>query len=306
MDNSLLQILGESQSILVLLPKTAYFDQVAASLALFLGFNGQKDVSVVSPTPMTVDMNRLIGVNKITSELGNKNLVIGFENYDGKNIERVSADLEEGKFYLTVIPKAGNSAPTKDSLTTEYSGLSADTVVLVGGANDSHFPYLEKKEFENVKLVHIGNRELATSKNVTSFVRNAPAVSEIVAETFILAAQSGQFNIEPDVATNLVMGIEDASKGFSSPETNADTFNIFATLLRLGGQRKPQDLDKSQFPEGSIPNAPLSMPKSQKPTEVTTEQPKQDNLPKGLEPNDKVAPKEWLKPKIFKGTDTGK
>lgn len=300
MNNTILQALEPSKSILVLLPKTAYFDQVAAALSLYLTFGNFKETTIVSPTPMTVEMNRLIGVNKITDDIGSKNLVISFGDYDGKDIERVSADLEDGKFFLTVIPKPGVKAPSKENMVTDYSGVSADTVILVGGANDSHFPVLNQPEFANLKLIHVGNRPLNTTREVQSFVRDASSVSEIVGEMFILAAQSGAFTIHPDIATNLVMGIEDASKGFSTPETNADTFNIFANLLRLGGQRKPKAPDMNQFPEGSIPEAKPTRDTSEKrpnDEQVTVQKPVQDV-------QSEATPKDWLKPKIFKGTST--
>ena len=107
---------------------------------------------------MMVGFNRIIGVNKITSELGNKNLTIKFKGYDAGNIEKVSYDINNGEFKLTVVPKAGFTSPDKEQMDLSFSGISADLVILVGGANDSHFPILESDELASAKVVHIGNR----------------------------------------------------------------------------------------------------------------------------------------------------
>jgi hypothetical protein len=80
------------------------------------------------------------------------------------------------------------------------------------------------------------------------------------------------------VATNLLMGIEEGSNKFSHPEVNADTFQLVAELMRAGGERiqKHSDL-RENLPPGAIPG--------EKPTEEKKE-----------------APKDWLEPKIYKGT----
>ena len=54
---------------------------------------------------MVVEFNRLVGVNKITTELGNKNLVIKFKYYKVAGSEIVSYDIEKGEVKLSVMPK---------------------------------------------------------------------------------------------------------------------------------------------------------------------------------------------------------
>ena len=146
MENSFKSVISQSKSILILLPTKPYFDQVAASLSLYLALKEEKEVSVYSPSPITVEFNRLIGVNRITSELGNKNLVIRFTDYKATDIERVSYDIENSQFRLTVIPKLRITPPTKEQIELSYSGVSAETVIVIGGANETHFPALATKD----------------------------------------------------------------------------------------------------------------------------------------------------------------
>jgi hypothetical protein len=276
-ENSFGSIIEASKSILILLPTKPYFDQVAAGLSLFLTLRDGKDTAITCPSPMLVEFNRLVGVNKVTSELGNKNLTIKFIDYKASDIERVSYDIENGEFRLTVIPKVGFNAPKKEQVAFEYSGLSADTIILIGGANETHFPALASKDLVNAKIVHIGTRALtmAGQRDIISFASPASSVSELVAT---LINQSG-FRLDQDISTNLLMGIEEGSREFKGPDVRPETFETVAQLLRAGGQRVPQGpVNKDAFPQGAVPG------------EEVVEEKKEE------------APKDWLEPKIYKGT----
>jgi len=280
MDNSFGSIINSANSTLILLPTKPFFDQVAAGLSLYLSLKEKKDASISCPSPMVVEFNRLVGVNKVTQELGNKNLVVRLVDYPAENIERVSYDIENSEFRLTIIPKPGFPSPKKEQANLGYSGVSADTVILIGGANKSHFPAItSSKDLAGAKIIHIGTRALSTSpeSGIMSFAKPASSCSEIVAN---LIKESG-FVLDVDIATNLLAGIEDGSNKFSGSEVVADTFQTVADLMRVGGVRKQrfshQNLQKGKFPSGSIPGKKIVEEK-------------------------KEAPKDWLEPKIYKGT----
>jgi len=275
-ENSFGSIIGSSRSILILLPLKPYFDQVAAGLALYLAVRESKDTAITCPSPMLVEFNRFVGVNKVTSELGNKNLTIRFTNYKASDIEKVSYDIENSEFKLTVVPKSGFASPKKEQVVFEYSGLSADTIILIGGANETHFPALSSKDLVGSKTVHVGTRALSLEgKRVMSFAAPASSISELVAT---LINQSG-LRLDRDIATNLLMGIEEGSGAFKGPDVTPETFEIVAQLLRAGGQRTPKErIEKGSYPAGAIPGQEVEIEKKEE------------------------APKDWLEPKIYKGT----
>lgn len=281
MENSFKSIVEQSKSILILLPTKPYFDQVAAGLSLYLALREKKEVSIVSTNPMTVEFNRLVGVNKITQELGNKNLIIKFTDYKASDIERVSYDIENSQFRLTVIPKAGAPVPTKEQAQLSHSGVSSDIVILVGGVNESHFPAISSKDLVGAKLVHIGTKPLSLSsgRQVISLARPASSASEIIAT---LIKESG-LNLGVDIATNLLMGIEEGTNKFSSSGVTAGTFQHVAELMQSGGQRMGYARQQRQvIPPGAIPGQiPRQPPQREEPGK---------------------APKDWLEPKIYKGT----
>lgn len=284
MENSFGSIIESAKSVLVVLPTKPYFDQVAAGLSLYLSLRDKKETSIICPSPMVVEFNRLVAVNKIVPEMGNKNLNIKFVNYKAEDIEKVSCNVEEGEIVLSVVPKAGFEAPRKEQVELLYSGVSADTVILIGGANQNHFPVIATPDLANSKIVHVGIRALENdgSKSVLSFARPASTTSELIASIIV---ESG-LELDPDIATNLLAGIEEGSKGFKGFDVTAETFQVVANLLRAGGKRQPEErLDPGSFPPGSIPGEVLPQP-------VKIE---------GVEKKE-TPPQDWLEPKIYKGT----
>lgn len=293
MDNSFNSLIDSASSVLILLPSKPYFDQVAAGMALYLSLYDKKEAAISCPSPMTVGFNRIVGVNKISSEIGNKNLTIKFAGYDATNIEKVSYDIENGEFKLSVVPKSGFPAPEKNQLDLSYAGVSSDLVILIGGANDSHFPLLASEDLAGAKVVHIGTRVLSSSRDVMSFAKPGASVSELVAN---LIKENGM-SMDPDIATNLLMGIEEGSSNFVSSEVTPETFETYAYLLRSGGRRQPKTkLSPASFPEGAIPIAPFGKGRQPQP------QPIQDVEGTQEQEQDINPPDDWLQPKIFKGT----
>lgn len=308
MENSLLSLIDSAASILVVLPTKPYFDQVAAGLSLYLAIHDRKEVSIFCPTPMMVGFNRLIGVNKISAEVGNKNLVIKFAGYDATSIDKVSYDIDNGEFKLTVVPKTGSTAPQKEQVDIGFAGISADLVILVGGANDSHFPILSTNELANAKIAHIGTRVLDSQRQVMSFAKPGATTSELVANLI----KENNLTLDADTATNLVMGVEEGSMNFTSSEVTPETFETFAYLLRNGGQRlRKVKLSPMGFPPGAIPTRPFQaqVSKVQQVEQVLQDKNTQAGETSAIDPNDTQEteqdvnpPSDWLQPKIYKGT----
>ena len=84
--------------------------------------------------------------------------------------------------------------------------------------------------------------------------------------------QEAGFALDPDVATNLMMGLEAGSGNFSAAGVTAQTFQMAADLMSTGGRRVPQDAPRAQdFPTGAVPSAPpswLEEPKIYKGTSI--------------------------------------
>lgn len=310
MEKSFKTVIDQSNSILLLLPKNPDFDQVAAALSLFLAVDGKKDVVISCPTEMRVEHNRLVGINKISQEIGNKNLVLRFSDYPAENIERVSYDVENQQFRLSIIPKSEAEPPKKDQVLLSYSGVSADTTILVGGQTAADYPAFQGTELADTKIVHIGTSDISTPDNVKviSLSRPASSVSELMAE-YVREIEGGY---HPDIASNLLSGIHEGSDGFTAKNVSAATFKLAGDLMAAGGKytKKEENISKAypgfNFPVTSgmpqisnfqfPPKAQLGASK----TDDITPEKEADEAPEG----ETIAPPaSWLnKPKIYKGT----
>lgn len=297
MDNSLLELINPAKSPLVVLPSKFTFDQVASALALNISLMmNEKESQVYCDAPMTVGVNRLVGVQRIKSEVGNKNLALTFKNYDAGQIEKVSYDIVDGEFKLTIVPKTGFIAPQADSISASFSGVSSDLIILIGGVTESDFPILAMPELSDAKIVHIGTRPFNSEKSIISLATTGSSVSEVIARLI----QTNNLPMDPDIATNLVMGIEAGSSNFSSNETTPETFEFFAYLLRQGGVRRPKIVEN--FPTGSIPSASAKATADKQTPQVSENLvPDQDNTNEAVEAVN--PPADWLaQPKVYKGT----
>jgi hypothetical protein len=288
MEENFRSYIDSARSVLIVLPKKPYFDQVAAGLSLYLALRGRKEVDIFCPTPMLVEFNRLVGVDKVTSELGNKNLVIRFAGYKASDVERVSSEVKDEELYLIVVPQPGVNPPTKEQVVLSHSGVSSDLVILIGGAELSHFPIASSEELLNLPKIHIGLRPLSlpANFNVISFVKSSSSVSEIVADLI----REAELEVDADIATNLIAGIETGSSHYTSDGVSVNTFQTVADLMRLGGKRLPQFNVK--YPQGAIPTRSFLKPQPpEKKEEIKEDQTIEEN-----------PPQDWLAPKIFKGT----
>ena len=314
MEKSFKSLIDKSKSVLILLPKNPYFDQVAAGLSLYLALENKLDVAISCPSDMVVEFNRLVGVQRITSDLGNKNLVLKFNDYNAENIERVSYDIENKEFRLTVIPKPQVTPPKKDQVQVSYSGVSADTVILVGGLNSSHFPALGSNQLNQAKLVHIGTQDFQGGQ-VISLAKPASSISEIIYE-YIKELET---NINQDMASNLLAGIHEGSRNFTHSEVTSNSFKTVAELMEKGGthfnrsqSQKPSQTPQTQKNQPQKPAYQMldnvmsyKKPEDVKVPEGKTESPQTQEKPKDEDPGptEDDAPKSWLEPKVYKGTN---
>ena len=321
MENSFKSIIDGAGSLIIFVPTKANTDQVASALAFFLALKDTKPIQIISSSQVTVSFNRLIGIDKVSNELGNKNLVIGFTDYDANGIERVSYDIVENKFKLTVIPKQGINPPTKDQVVVSYEGITADTIILFGGETDADFPQLTAKGLESANIYHVGTRPLTVdpSRVVYTFAQPMASVSEL---TFYLMNEAG-LTIDSDIATNLLMGIENATQSYRSQSVTAETFEVTANLIRLGGRRLAGEVGRTEFPKGAVPEVLIKpqedkIKKTQaiKPTNFAdfsqkNKEKKKESIPA---PNEEIEnkednteevlnpPNDWLQPKVYRGT----
>lgn len=285
--------LDQAKSILICLPENPSQDVVASALALYLSLKASgKQVTPIASTAPVVRDSHLVGLDKVTSEVGGNNLVITF-NLPEDAVDKVTSNTEGGHLNLIISPKKDGEAIKAESLSFAYSGSSADLVIAVGAGSLSELGPIAEKEielFDKSKLVNFGNKQ----GTFGSIDLTDPTSSNSELATAVI--QELHLPLDRDIAGNLMIGIEDATAGLTSPDMTADTFEALAVLYRTGARRtRPNTSPQATM----ISDTPIVDVESK-------ESPKQEiDIP--LQKTSEAVSPDWLKPKIMKaGEGQGK
>lgn len=295
--------LEPAKNVLILLPNNPTLDGVAGGLAFYLTLQKTgKNVAVACPTQMTVAFNRLVAVDKITSKIGSRNLVISFD-YIKDSIEKVSYHIENNKFNLVIEPKANFSPLDPSKVSYSHSGASADLVIMIGATkleDFDRFYYEEKKMFDDKNTINIDYKPNNSRFGKINLVDNkSSSCSEIVVNLI----RNLSLPVDSDIATNLYTGIKTNTNNFQSFNISATAFETSAWCLNNGARQ-------NQFmgPMSSQPVAPMS---SQPMAPITNFQPSvpppfSQPIPTRPMNNNQIngnqpPPADWLKPKIYQG-----
>jgi hypothetical protein len=266
---------------------------------------------------MTVGYNRLVGVNKISTLLGGKNLTISFD-YLEDSIEKVSYNIEGQKFNLVIEPKP--NFPLFDPAKVQYShsGSTANLIIAIGGKRPQDFGQFyqrEKKLFTQKTLINID-----TSPNNSQFgqINLTDPTASSCSEITIALLQGLKIKISQDIANNLLLGLIQATNNFQAPNVTGDTFEAAAICMDYGArtqkppptpfQPKPvqpqisQSLPTPQPRLGLQPTPTLPARNSQPLIPHSQNRPLRKASLKKLETPKSKPSADWLKPKVYRGS----
>jgi len=282
------ELLSTAKHVMVFLPENPHFDAVATALSLKLGLQSMgKNVSVLCPQEMTVEFNRLVGVDTIASAFGTRHLVISFPGQT-ENVDKISYNVENGELQLVVTPKA--TAPDLDHTKLKFIAHTnhSDLAILVGVhqlLDLGNFYHSARDFFINTKLVSL-TVDLP-QENYTSYQIYDPNASSL-SEIALHIIESLELRVDIDIATNLLTGLEKATDNFSSPDVSHATFDAAAKLMRRGA-RRGKAINPDSFPQGSIPQAqtqPIAL---------------SEDIPVHEVPAPDDASPDWYQPKVYSG-----
>lgn len=254
------KVLDPAKSVFVLLPQNPSFDATAAALALFLSLKqAGKGVFIGSPTKMRVEFSALVGIDRISDKIGNRNLIISFD-YAEDAIEKVSYNVEEGRFNLVIEPKSGRPPLDSKKVSFSYEGIETPLIFIVGAKRLEDLGALYEKErqaFNEITVVNI-DRATANSKfgQINLVNQEAASLSEIIFQ--LLKNLNLPLNI--DISENLLKGIEAQTQNLQAPFAGPDTFETIAQLMRAGAKRTPAVQTQVRPWMGKPRTAPMSRP----------------------------------------------
>ncbi len=268
--------LGTAQTVLLSIPTNPSQDVVASALALYLSIKqAGKTVSIVASSAPVVRDSHLVGLDKITEDVGGTNLVITLDVPENI-IDKVTSNTEGGHLNLIIAPAKGAAPLTAQNVKFGYSGAAADLVMVIGAADLKDIGSLAEKELELFKTERIAN----ISNQVGSFgAINITDPSSSNSELVTALLKELALPLDVDIANNLMQGIESATSGLSSPNMTADTFEALAVLYRTGARR-------------AIPTAPGQTAR------IVSDMPIIDHGAP-VAPVAEVPSEDWTKPKIY-------
>lgn len=171
----------DAKVVAIFLPKNPSYDAVASALALKLSLEQSgKSATVTCPDPMTVEFNRLVGVDSITSNFASRNLIITFPGQT-EIVDKVSYNVDNGELQLIITPKSNTSGIDHSRLKFISGNIQADLIILLGSAS---LP----DDYKNTK--YISFTDLPLCQAVTNFL------------------QANDLPFNSDIASNLLSGLE--------------------------------------------------------------------------------------------------
>lgn len=284
------QGIEQAKSIIIFPVADAPLDGIAASLGLYLILEESgKMVTIASETEPVVRDSRIVGLDKITKEIGNSNLVISFP-YAEEKVEKVSYNVNGDQFNLIIQPRSGSTPVKQEELSYNYTGADADLIFVIGAQaikDVGNILTQEKELLQKATIVNISNKTGNFGK--VNLVDPNSSLSEIV----VALTTELNLKINEDVANNLMRGIEEATDNLSSPNLTADTFEALAMLYRAGARR--------QVRGKPTPEAKESVQAITRDIQSTKD--KAGNIVIDVQSTsiDEDKP-DWLTPKIFKGS----
>lgn len=282
------ELIDPVNQILILLSKGVNFDQVSASLALYLSLKkAGKQVSIVSPEPMRVEFSRLVGVDKVTDKLSGADLSLTFD-YPLEGIEKVTSSETDGKLNLMIKIKPGNLPISKEQIIFSPAGASGDVIITLGVRKYEGLGkiYSDNKEFiEQKPIINIDNNSQNSGFGKLNLVdSDASSLTEIVAS--LIAGVN--LPADADIGSNIIQGLEVSTNNFQSLKANANTFEAAAFALRIGGRRSGSE---SVSTSTSTPIKEENVPEEKKEETVVN----QNSVEVSPSPD-------WFEPKIYKGS----
>lgn len=316
-------LLPTAKSILIALPAGADIDKLSAGLALFLILETSgKQVSITCDDNILVSQAHLFGVDHIQKNLpstegGNLTLTLeGVAASDGTvpALEKLDWYAEASNLNLVFHVLPGQTfQPAK--IVPRYQGSGFNLIFVVGAVNLNALGNIyqqNQQAFSGTHLVNVDSEVANTSFSQTNVIdTNASSLSEIMAN---LISDLG-YSLEADSASNLLVGIFEATANLTNSKVSADTYMAVANCLRVGG-RKPSYAKASEGKPAPAYDLSALIPKQAVvvpfinagdhsiPVQQAS-QPSPEEKPAGEGVISETVEPEWLTPKIFKGSSIG-
>lgn len=335
-------LLPAAKNILIALPAGSDIDKMAAGLSLFLTLEAAgKEVSIVSDDAILVGQSHLFGVDHIQKNLpsgdgGNLTLTLeGVAASDGTvpALQKLDWFAEGSNLNLVFHVLPGQTfQPAK--IVPKYQGSGFNLIFTIGAVNLNALGSVYSQNISAFSGTYIVNIDTQTANSSFGGTNVLDSTASSLCEVITNLTSDLGFVMDADMASNLLIGIFDATNNLMDGKATADTYMAVANCLRVGG-RKPLDsvqgkpsivVSQDDTPQNIIAQAQptydwnvisaaigqKSAPQAQTvpqfivpPVAPSDPQSSPEEKPAGEGVISETVEPEWLTPKIFKGSSIG-
>ena len=214
-----------AKTVVILTHANPSVDTMASALAIYLAFQKMGKMAIVAmESGPLVEVANLVGIDKVQTSLGGKNLMLTYKPYNDGDFQKILYPGAEGndaatnEFKLVIVPKEG-FVPDPANFKFIPVGGSADLIITVEVLEPTQLGKLyDQNVFSQAPVINIDNHDPNKDYGKFNLVEpDAASVSEIT--TFFLRAVNAQ--LDQDMAGNLYQGLVSATSNFSSPKVRA-------------------------------------------------------------------------------------
>ncbi|MEX2007497.1 MAG: hypothetical protein WD992_01875 [Candidatus Levyibacteriota bacterium] len=246
-------LLARSETVGIVVGKNPSLDALGAALALYLSLQASgKKANVASATEPLVEHSNLVGVDKVRSNFEGQggDLIVSFPYREGE-IDKVSYTLDDGSLNIVVKPGELGLSFTEQDVIFRRKGEYPGLIFTIGVPRISDLSSIF--DMNALKDTMIVNIDIKTDNqgfgDAVMVSPESSSVSELVAK---LLTSLG-FEIDLDVAQNLLSGISDATDNFQSPRTAPAAFEMAGILMNKGAARAQfrKQQEEREFTQGN-------------------------------------------------------
>ncbi len=253
---SIKNLLGGAQNILITLPSSSSVDELASGLAFYLALKQTgKNVSIITETPITVGYSNLFAVGDIKSSIsdvkgGNLSIILSGVvdplTQTPPTLKELKWQSQGSDLHLVFYPMPGQRFEPK-SISPRYENNNFDLIFVIGAQSLSNLGSVyntDTSTFSSTNIINIDKSSANTQFGKINIVDSqAASLSEMIG----LILPSLGLSLAGDIATNILNGVYSATNnlgGLTTPET----YEIIAQALRAGGQKNSSNTVPSTPP----------------------------------------------------------
>lgn len=233
-----IQLLKNSEKVLILPSSPPDGDSIGSALALFLILKKMgKEATVVCSDPLPDVLGFLPKTNAIDNQLVTSNDFIVTLDCSKAKIDTIKTDVEDNKVNIIITPKQGTLSENEVSF--NYGPSKYDLVVVVDAGDLSQLGKLYENNAGLFTQIPVINIDHHVSNNQFGKINYVDIMASSTTELMVpIIEELGNDLIDEDIATLLLAGIITDTGSFQNANTSPKAFSSASHLLGYGARQQ--------------------------------------------------------------------